>query len=214
VPNKVTIEFQISGFFPYHSEQSLTCTDKAEPHLLFCTKKRTEAPAMLQPKLLSFSDLRHSNCRYLRANALDASSHTRKWKNHVLEDLLFLYWNGGSRGIIIEQTNRVSDPLVQGALHYFQEHACDPMSIKETALRLGLSPVQFTRRFQTAAGTTPIRYVTSLRLKKAQTLLLETNYTLDNIAEKCGYLNGFYFSRVFSAQKHMSPSQYRKLYRI
>ncbi|MET3208746.1 UNVERIFIED_CONTAM: transcriptional regulator GlxA family with amidase domain [Paenibacillus sp. PvR008] len=68
--------------------------------------------------------------------------------------------------------------------------------------------------FKTAVGLTPIRYVTTLRLEKAQTLLLETEYTLDDISGKCGYLNGFYFSRVFSTRKHISPSQYRKLNRI
>ncbi|MBE0336961.1 MULTISPECIES: AraC family transcriptional regulator [Paenibacillus] len=155
-----------------------------------------------------------SNCRYLCANALDDSSHVRTWKNHLLEDLLFLFWSRASRGGTEERTNRVNDPLIQRALHYFQEHACEPLSIKETAACLGLSSVQFTRRFQAAVGLTPIRYVTSLRLEKAQTLLLETEYTLDDIAEKCGYLNGFYFSRVFSARRHISPSQYRKLNRI
>ncbi|WP_342417091.1 hypothetical protein NST83_06980 [Paenibacillus sp. FSL R10-2782] len=47
----------------------------------------------------------------------------------------------------------------------------------------GLSLVQFTRRFQTVVGLTAIRYVTALRLEKAWTLLLETEYTLDYIGK-------------------------------
>jgi len=52
--------------------------------------------------------------------------------------------------------------------------------------------------------------LTSLRLRKAQSLLLETNKTLEDIAEKCGYKNGFYFSRRFSKKLNISPSEYRK----
>jgi transcriptional regulator GlxA family with amidase domain len=86
--------------------------------------------------------------------------------------------------------------------------------MKQLSSGLGISPVQFTRRFQAAYGQTPIDFLTSLRLQKAQALLLETELTLEQVADQCGYENGFYLSRMFSKKLNISPSAYRKSHRI
>ncbi|MFB9750918.1 hypothetical protein ACFFNY_04950 [Paenibacillus hodogayensis] len=47
------------------------------------------------------------------------------------------------------------------------------------------------------------QYATALRLEKAKKLLVETNLTLDQISECCGYQNGFYFKpRVQKQLRH------------
>jgi AraC family transcriptional regulator len=106
------------------------------------------------------------------------------------------------------------DPDMQEAVRYLQQHAYGPLLLKELGQQLGLSPVQFTRRFQAAYGSTPMEYVTMLRLQKAQALLVETDQTLDSIAEECGYENGFYLSRMFTKKMRLSPSSYRKTHRV
>ncbi|WP_246578229.1 helix-turn-helix domain-containing protein [Clostridium frigoris] len=109
--------------------------------------------------------------------------------------------------------NFVQDELINYAIKYLNKEAYSPIKIKELSTSLGLSSVQFTRRFHKCIGTTPIEYITSLRLKRAQIFLLRTNDTVDCIASKCGYDNGFYFSRVFMKNLEITPSNYRKKYR-
>ncbi|TMV46434.1 helix-turn-helix transcriptional regulator [Paenibacillus mesophilus] len=106
------------------------------------------------------------------------------------------------------------DPLMERAELLIRERAHVPFSMKELAGELGLSPVQLTRRFTSAYGKTPGAYGAALRLNKARALLVETDWTLDDIARRCGYDNGFYFSRAFSAKMGMPPSHYRESNRL
>lgn len=86
--------------------------------------------------------------------------------------------------------------------------------MKTLSAELGLSAVQFTRRFKSRFSKTPTEHLVTLRLDKVRHMLLETNYPLDAIAEQCGYENGFYLSRVFSKKFETSPSQYRKTHQL
>jgi transcriptional regulator GlxA family with amidase domain len=79
---------------------------------------------------------------------------------------------------------------------------------------LGLSPVQFTRRFRKSYRMTPSDFVRSLRIRRAAELLLDTDMTLDQIASRCGYENGFYLSLVFAKSMGMRPSTYREKNRV
>lgn len=133
--------------------------------------------------------------------------------NHFLQDLWQLYWMEQEVSRQAEE-RRGQDPLMQEAERWLRQQAFGPIVLKEFGERLGLSPVQLTRKFQGAYGVTPMDYLTSLRIQKAKTLLLETEMTLEQIAEQCGYENGFYLSRMFSKTVKTSPSQYRKAHRV
>nr|WP_237691047.1 AraC family transcriptional regulator [Paenibacillus caui] len=109
---------------------------------------------------------------------------------------------------------RTADELVEEAKRLLRKSAEAPFEIRQIALKLGLTPVQFTRRFAKGTGQTPLDYVTALRIGKACRLLEETDETLDSIAEQCGYESGFYLSRLFLKQKGLRPSEYRKRYRV
>lgn len=107
-----------------------------------------------------------------------------------------------------------ADSAMQTARQWLLAYAYAPLVYRELSDLLGISPVQLTRRFRAAYRMTPTAFVTELRLARACRLLAETGLTLDAIAQKCGYENGFYLSRVFHGKKGTSPSAYRKLYRV
>lgn len=107
-----------------------------------------------------------------------------------------------------------ADPDLAEAAQWIQRNAFGPVRMKELGAAKGWSAVQLTRRFAAAYGQTPMDYLTSLRLNKAKTLLLETDMTLDEIAGECGYENGFYLSRMFSKKLRISPSAYRRMHRV
>ena len=73
------------------------------------------------------------------------------------------------------------------------------------AAELGISPVQLSRRFSKSIGMTPSSYLSHIRLEKAQSLLIETSLPLEQIAQACGFSNGFYLSRVFTKIMKVSP---------
>ena len=160
-----------------------------------------------------------STYSHLRSLAFNETELSNKWKAHLIYDLLQLYnienqHNIENQILTIDNQPQIKDPIVAKAITYLHEHAFTNITIGSIAAHFGLSPVQFTRRFQTSIGIPPIEYLTLLRLRKARTLLLETDYTIDDIANRCGYSNGFYLSRIFSKKMKMSPSQFRKIHKI
>jgi AraC-like DNA-binding protein len=106
------------------------------------------------------------------------------------------------------------DPLMNQAAKILTDKAYTPFSMREVAEELGISPTQFTHRFRNAFEIKPSEMVRTLRIRKAAHLLLETEFTLDQIASRCGYDNGFYLSRVFSNCMNASPTQYRQQHRV
>ncbi|TMV43530.1 helix-turn-helix transcriptional regulator [Paenibacillus mesophilus] len=134
-------------------------------------------------------------------------------RNFLLQDLWQLFtweWDSAQRDL----REQVVDPLMKRAEQQLRHHAMGRLSLKSLSSGLDLSAVQFTRRFKAVYGMSPTDYVTSLRLSKVRTLLLETQLTLNEIASQCGYENGLYLSRVFSQKMHISPSQYRQSHHI
>ena len=67
--------------------------------------------------------------------------------------------------------------------------------------------------FKKEVGVSPLEYMTSLRMKSAETLLtaMWTNeYSITEIAQMCGFEDALYFSRVFKKYYGCAPSNFPK----
>lgn len=167
------------------------------------------------PGLLTFEDVRRlrSNYAHLRRAESDASPAGRAWTLHLALDLLRLHQTEQRRELRPE-ARFTEDALMARAAAEIEARFGAPLPLEALAAELGLSPVQFTRRFRAAFGETPSRFLKSLRLARARRLLGDTELTLAEIAERCGYENGFYLSRVFTAETGLPPSEYRRRRRV
>ena len=87
------------------------------------------------------------------------------------------------------------------AKEYFTEHYNEEINVEEYALSRHVSASWFNKSFKKAVGTTPMKYILSIRIRNAQILLETTDYNISNIASMVGYENAFYFSRLFKKQK-------------
>lgn len=68
----------------------------------------------------------------------------------------------------------------------------------------------FAARFQSATGRTPGRYLTELRLDRAQHALAETDAAIATIARRLGYRSETAFGRAFRRHTGRTPSQWRR----
>jgi AraC-like DNA-binding protein len=166
---------------------------------------------------LTIRDHDRLSSTYLRLRKWNGVEHALalRLKHHLLEDLWYLYLEEAA--MESGQSNLGSSDRkdkMQEAQRTIQEQALAPFSLKELAARLGLSQVQFTRSFRQATGLLPRDYLISIRLHKVQELLLESDQTLGQIAEQCGYENEFYLSRIFTKRMGVTPSHFRKLHRL
>lgn len=103
--------------------------------------------------------------------------------------------------------NRLIGPIQ----HYIQEHFQEDVSIHDISARFNINPNYFSQLFKKEVGMTFTEFVTTLRVQLACELLIQTDLPISEIAEKAGYEDYFYFSRVFKKLTGTSPSLYRNL---
>jgi AraC-like DNA-binding protein len=152
-----------------------------------------------------FNDFRH----LLRASRMSRNDNLR-WSSHFVYDLWLLFCMEAEA--LSQYGNAAQDPLMKEAKELIERHAFRDVQMKDIVEFIGIHPVQFTRRFQAAYAMPPSKYLYSIRMEKAKSLLVQTNYPIDRIARLCGYENGLYFSRMFTKYFKMNPSKYRKLH--
>ena len=73
-----------------------------------------------------------------------------------------------------------------------------------------MKPTTICNLFSKYLGTTFISYLTTLRMEKATELLRDTVLPVKSVAINCGYIDYFYFARVFSKVYNKTPTEYRK----
>lgn len=73
----------------------------------------------------------------------------------------------------------------------------------------GYSEDYIRMKFQEITKMTPIKYLTSVRMKNAKTLLALYDFNINEVASRCGILDNTRFSRLFKSYYGISPKQYR-----
>ncbi len=89
-------------------------------------------------------------------------------------------------------------------------HLEQDWSVARMAGEVGLSCSRFSVLYKMRFGKSPNEDLIELRMEKAKTLLLSTNWRLNKIARVCGFRNESYFSRVFKTRTGVSPDTYRR----
>lgn len=97
---------------------------------------------------------------------------------------------------------------------YIEEHLDEPLSNPRLARRAGMSVTGFERAFKRHFGTTPAQYVSEMRIREASRRLLQTEQSIDRIAEATGFPNRAYFSRVFKKLTGEAPAKFRRAHRV
>lgn len=95
----------------------------------------------------------------------------------------------------------------QGMIHEYYQTG---IMLEEIADKLNITPEYLGNQFHKEMGVTFSTYMKNYRIGKAKELLLKTPLKLYEIAEKVGYADAKYFSRVFRETTGQLPADYRK----
>ncbi len=82
--------------------------------------------------------------------------------------------------------------------------------LDEISRKLDMTPEYLGTLFHRETGTTFSNYVKNYRISKAKELLVGTNLKLYEVAEKVGYSDPKYFSRIFKEITGQLPTEYRR----
>ena len=83
------------------------------------------------------------------------------------------------------------------------------MTLESLANEFHISAPYLCRYIKKKSGKNFGDIITSVKMKKAKTLLRNGNMTVENIAHAIGYQNVEHFNRTFKKKTNMTPVQYR-----
>lgn len=90
-----------------------------------------------------------------------------------------------------------------------QQYPDPNLSQQSVASTIKLTSAYTGKLFKDACGMTMTEYINDVRLERARALLLQTDKTIAEIMERCGYANQSYFFRLFKGKYGATPKEYR-----
>ncbi len=114
-----------------------------------------------------------------------------------------------------EKEHQSVAPLRLGKLLSLLEHKFnEDWTLARMAELCFMSVNNLLRLFRMVTGTSPVAYLLKLRLVQSRKLLLESDLSITEIADRCGFHDSNYFSKKFTACYGMPPRKYRKTVEI
>ncbi len=115
--------------------------------------------------------------------------------------------------IVYRSKNEFSAPVEQIRTLILRHYAHPDFALDEAVREMPFHYDYLRKLFKKEMGITPLEYMTSLRMKKAENLLSamwSREYSVSEVAQMCGYEDALYFSRVFKKNYGCSPSNFTK----
>lgn len=110
---------------------------------------------------------------------------------------------------IIETNQSGENPSILLAKKYIASNYNETITLAMLAGKVSLSRVYFSILFKKETGVNFLEYLTQYRVEASKELLKEIHYNLNEVAEKTGFQDGRYYSKVFKKIVGISPSEYR-----
>lgn len=132
-----------------------------------------------------------------------------RWELHakaLLTRLLVYLWRQVQAG----ECAGPNDDALLLAKQYLETHYAREITLTDIARIAGISRFYFTRLFKQAFRSTPMQYLSQIRLNKACELLKYTRLPVTSVAEAVGYKDCTVFIRAFRRENSLSPAAYRK----
>ncbi|MCG7405931.1 AraC family transcriptional regulator [Paenibacillus sp. ACRRX] len=107
-------------------------------------------------------------------------------------------------------TQPLKPDLMAQAVAYMHEHYRQPLTLESIAEQLGCSAGHMSRTFKKHMHTSPIHYLGQVRAERTMQLLMQTDATLQEIAERVGYPDAHSLSRSFKKYIGLSPVRFKK----
>lgn len=102
-----------------------------------------------------------------------------------------------------------SADIVEQVLAYLRQNYTQDIEFSQIAEAYHISSAYLSKIFKDHVGMTPSRYRNTYRISIAKKLLMDTDLPIKTIAEKTGFTDQFYFSKIFKKITGDSPAQFR-----
>lgn len=123
---------------------------------------------------------------------------------HKIQDIVETFLGG-----IFALADKKHLSLVKAARSYIMENCDKPLTVKDAADYLFISPSHLSRLFRQELDCTFNDYLTRVRVEKAVELMKKPELSVEQVAQAVGYKNQSYFAKVFRRYIGVTPLTYK-----
>lgn len=105
--------------------------------------------------------------------------------------------------------NASNDKFFMDTISYIIENYNKRLTIDNLAHAAGLSRTSFIKRFHDTTGKSPKQFIMHQRISAAKKLLLNSDRSINKIAEDCGFYDASHFIKTFTNVVGMSPIEFK-----
>lgn len=110
--------------------------------------------------------------------------------------------------LLAERKEKRSDRFVHMAKRYIHEHYQEKLALSDIADYLKISPGYLSTTFSNYMNQTVSDYIAEVKIEHAKELIDSGQFLIYEIANRLGFENAYYFSKVFKKVTGMSPKNY------
>ena len=112
-------------------------------------------------------------------------------------------------GDVTGHLRRSGEPLLADVFTVIDCHLGEPLSLRDVARELGMTPGHLTTVVRRRTGRTVQEWIIERRMAEARSLLSDTELSVGEISRRVGMSDPGYFSRLFRRTHGTSPREWR-----
>ncbi|MDP3893030.1 helix-turn-helix domain-containing protein, partial [Nocardioides sp.] len=120
---------------------------------------------------------------------------------------------GGQAQFVATPVQATGDHRLTHLLAWVQQRLDQPLTVTDLARQLSTSPRHLGRQFRSVTGQSPIQWLATQRVRRAQELLETTDDTIEAIAAATGLGTATTLRRQFKRIVGVPPDSYRRSFR-
>lgn len=197
---RIVLHFAQSFFKEYSQEDRdllLAPFAEAQPLVRLNLKERMQVEELLGSLLSELSECPPGYQLHIRNMAIELLLFTAR---HILK-----------RKALPEVELTPIQRKVTEIIRHINLHYKEPLHLDLLAKQFFISKGHLCRVFKEVTGFGFTQYINITRVKEAELLLRETDWSVTQVSEQCGFENFSHFGKVFKMLSGLSPSAYRKL---
>jgi len=110
---------------------------------------------------------------------------------------------------VVDDLKRSGEPLLAEVFSVIDRRLGEPLSLRDVASELGITPGHLTTVVRRRTGRTVQEWIIERRMAEARSLLADTELPVGEVALRVGISDPGYFSRQFHRAHGASPRQWR-----
>ena len=108
--------------------------------------------------------------------------------------------------------NKEHNSVIKRAITYMNQNIYEVLTLDVVAKEVGLSSTYFSRTFSDEMEITFVEYLRKIKVEESKKYLVNSDYTLSDIALLLGFNDQSYYSKVFKKVEGITPGKFRRMY--